>query len=433
MNSKRLTLIFVNIFWFVVIAFISYRMPLYVDDYVHRMSFVSGEEITSVSMIPTSVREYYMTWGGRAVSMFLIQLMLMLPKWVYAVLNALFYICLVHLETGFLMVARDEKNGEWIRPITMSILFLFTWFFMPDFMEVVTWMTGSITYLWMNVVILGFGYIYYADMFGVGTNVTEKDGKYGALWKKAICVIGLSCFGLCAGWSDESGACTLMVALFLYVVGRIRNKRAISADKWARIIFAIIGFGMLMLAPGNRIRIADAQGQAETGVSLAGILVHRLGRETFYSVLYLTIPIAICAFVYFMNKEGRVTVRDVFNDWLNGGVPFFAFLAFISIYVMTFSAGFADRIFQFPFIMISVGFGIALSGFFKAHINVMWQMRIQRAAWIAIILLMILVLAEVTAGTLYSAQAGTFFDRRMFYYHINDAIIDGLLPGNGIQ
>lgn len=406
---------------------------MYVDDYVHRMSFVSGEEITSVSMIPTSVREYYMTWGGRAVSMFLIQLMLMLPKWVYAVLNALFYICLVNLETGFLMAARDGQNVEWIRPITVSVFFLFTWFFMPDFMEVVTWTTGSITYLWMNVVILGFGYVYYADVFGIRSNATEKDGRQDSPQKKVICVIGLSCLGLCAGWSDEGGACTLMVALFLYVVSCIRNKRVIGADKWAGIIFALIGFGMLMLAPGNRVRIADVREQAETGVTIAGILVHRLGRETFYSVLYLTIPIAICAFVYFMNKEGHVTVRGVVDDCRNGGVPFFAFLAFISIYVMTFTAGFADRIFQFPFIMITVGFGIALDGFLNVCANGMWKMRIQRAAWIAVVLLMIIVLAEVTAGVLYSVQAGTFFDRRMFYYHINDAVIDGLLPGNGIQ
>ena len=71
---KNKSLIVINLFWFAVIAFLSYRMPMMVDDYVHINSFATGDRITSISMIPDSVATYYMTWGGRALSMFFIQL-----------------------------------------------------------------------------------------------------------------------------------------------------------------------------------------------------------------------------------------------------------------------------------------------------------------------------------------------------------------------
>ena len=48
-----------------------------------------------------------------------------------------------------------------------------------------------------------------------------------------------------------------------------------------------------------------------------------------------------------------------------------------------------------------------------------------------VVILMAFVVVELIAGSLYSIQAGTYFDRHMVYYHLEDDSIDGLLPGNG--
>ena len=162
MNVKRLKLIFIDLFWVVIIAFLSYRMPFYTDDYIHRLSFKTGEAITKISQIIPSVREYYNIWGGRAVSMFLIQLMLFLPRWVYAGINGIVFVLMINVEYAYASVWANDPN-ERTRPVILAAIGFITWFFMPDFLGVLIWTTGTVTYLWMNLIVMYFGLAYYKD------------------------------------------------------------------------------------------------------------------------------------------------------------------------------------------------------------------------------------------------------------------------------
>ncbi|MBQ8945660.1 MAG: hypothetical protein IJ058_13925 [Lachnospiraceae bacterium] len=412
----------------------SYLMPFYTDDYLHRTSFETGEDITNVAMIFPSVMKYYQIWGGRAVSMFLIQLMLMLPRWVYAVLNGLIYVAILNVTYEYARSA-GKSSVEDGRLIVTSFISFLLWFFMPDFEGVVTWTTGTVTYLWMNLIILVFGLWYYRDyLYKIGRlnpDVTHDDMASG--WKRTAGFAGYACLGLCAGMSDEAGACALMLGLALYVFILLKRHKPIEPAKWIGIFSCAAGFGLLMLAPGNRVRSAAASGAAEAGASLISVGLHRVGRETFYTLLYLTIPVAICLILWVLAEKKKLRLASMITDISAGGTFMYLALAFVSIYVMTFASGFADRIFQFPLLMITIAAGISLVRLISGATDGKMDKTVRTAVEIAVLLLLIMVLTEVTAGTLYACQSGTFFDRKMLLYRIDDLAVDGLMPGNGIS
>lgn len=438
MKSEKIRNIIINVFWFLLLAFISYRMPLYVDDVLHSKSFATGEVINRIGMIPASVGVYYETWGGRAVSMFLIQLMLMLPDIIYACVNAAVWVLLVNAEYAYGRVAVYGKvwGNTGYNGLTVSILYVMNWFFMPDFMEVVTWTTGSITYLWMNTVIVIFGLLYYSDYLN-GTGNAGENGTVNGTSRSPLYIAGgvitYLLLGLCAGLSDEAGACTLIFALLLYTAGMIISKRKIHIEKWAGIISCLAGFAILMLSPGNRIRIAASRESSGEGASFVMTYVHRIGRETFYTLMFMTIPFAIWLALYLISEKKKINVKHVIGDVLSGGPCIFILFAFAGIYVMTFPSGFANRIYQFPLIMICIGTAMVLERIQAAYGGMAIFVSIKGALCVFMFILMLAALCEVVAGSLFGTQAGSFFDRQMMYYHIDDHSVDGLLPGNGIQ
>ena len=148
MNKTKLTSTLINIFWFVLIAFISYRMPMYEDDYIQSCSILTGEPITSIDMILPSVAEFYQTVNGRFIAFFFIQLMLYVPRIVFAIINAGIYVLMIlaayryvrvsmseDIDTGILSYSTNETSG-------LMIMYVMSWFMMPVFAEVITWPSG---------------------------------------------------------------------------------------------------------------------------------------------------------------------------------------------------------------------------------------------------------------------------------------------------
>ena len=399
-----------NIFWFAVIAFLSYRMPVYSDDFWHMTSFATGEKMTSFDMVIPSVCAYYNTWGGRAISMIMIQSVLMLPRMVYALLNGVIYVTMVNILSLYSGKITFAKN---------CLVCLFVWFFMPDFADVITWTTGTVTYLWMHTIMLGFGLMYYRDYVRLfcadqgGDTLPDVDQGEDTGKSSALRVVLMIILGFCAGLSTEAGACTLEFALFLYVVWMVRGHYRIRADRVAGIVSSLIGFAVLMLSPGNRIRASLASTSAETG-SFVSVYAFRIARETFYSLLFLLIPLSICLAMYLWRSE-----RTVRRQMLIFGI-----LAFVGIYVLTFSSGFSNRIFQFPLIMLAIAFALGLPDM-SEHMD--------RTVSVLGVALMLMVVVEVTAGCLYARQSDTFFNRHMYLYDMGEQYSAGLMPGNGMS
>lgn len=82
----------------------------------------------------------------------------MLPRLIYAICNGIIYVLVANIIYSYATCGKKQKSA-----CELAIVYLFMWFFMQDFAEVITWPTGTITYLWTNGIILAFGYLYYKD------------------------------------------------------------------------------------------------------------------------------------------------------------------------------------------------------------------------------------------------------------------------------
>ena len=422
MNTKK-RLIIINLFWFAVIAFLSYKMPFVTDDYLHSNSFATGEEISSVSMIMPSVMTYYNTWGGRALSMILIQSVLQLPRLVYALINPVIYvaianvICLYARRANLVQGSDDTASPGTLAEaddILLAGVYLILWFFMPAIAEVVFWTTGTITYLWMNLVILAFAYIYYKDYIAVkspagadsapGNNTAYAATK--SLPGTIAASIGMLLFGFSAGLSNEAGACTLIYALFVYTVHMIRSGKQLLPDRIAGMVGVVIGAAVLILAPGNFVR-TDAVVQHE---SIIMRYLFRLARESYYFLLLLAVPLLLCVCLMLIIRKRNTS-------------EIFLALALISAYVMTFSAAFSTRILQMPLFLITIGIAIS-----AADLRNALDTKVAVAVRVFIVGLMFVVLIEIATSLIVAPGKNSFFDRHMDYYYSLEELVGGIIP-----
>ena len=122
--------------------------PLASDDYRYAFSFATGERITSFWQIFPSLYEHYFVMHGRTAVHFFTQLMMLLGKPVFNVLNAAVSTLLL-LGLYRLAVGRGEKNPTVLLGLS-ALLFLF----MPAFGQTMLWLDGACNYLWGVTIIV---------------------------------------------------------------------------------------------------------------------------------------------------------------------------------------------------------------------------------------------------------------------------------------
>lgn len=357
--------------------------------------------------------------------------MFLLPKVVFDFLNALVYVVLVNLISKAVLISEKSLQDNKKQYMVTFLMFLLMWFFVPNFSGVVTWLTGSITYLWMNCLVMICGLLYYSNFI----HVNDADNDIKKKDVNIIKIMGYIFIGFCAGCSSETSACTLIFALFLYVMYCFRHNKKMFLHEWCGIVFVIIGFLILMLAPGNYERVAYVKSVSESANWLFNY-IFRIGRETFYTLRFMTIPLATEWALFCVSRRScKIKMKEALYEIMQGKELFFLILSFVSIYVMTFSAGFAIRIFQFSSIMLFISMGISICkvyDMFYSKSEIVFSLAYKVFSKFLLVLLLF-VLVEIITGTLYVRQSGSFFEREMYYYYINDKTTSDLLSGNGIN
>lgn len=156
-----------------------------------------------------------------------------------------------------------------------------------------------------------------------------------------------------AGQSNEAGASTILFALMVFFVWKIKKHYKVVVYQLLGAVGAFIGFLTLILAPGNRERVQAASDAADN-VNILLNNAYRIGRESFYAMMYLLIPFAIALALYVLSRNSISKFDKVKT------ICFIVF-ALVSAYVMTFSAGFVNRVFQLPFILITISMAISMT------------------------------------------------------------------------
>lgn len=195
------------------------------------------ERIKNIGDVCASLKSLYLTWGGRLIIWTLAYLFANLPHIVFDVANSFVFMIFLLLLTmlGTRTFSLRELNYRYL-----VLTFLFLWGTSAMFANSYLWLAGSVGYLWPGVAQLLFLFLYVRS-FWTGRQLPSP-------WLMFI-------VGILAGHSNEnSGAVTILLALILTVYAK-RNGKMTTSHIWG-IIGAVIGYVVLIAAPGNFVRMS---------------------------------------------------------------------------------------------------------------------------------------------------------------------------------
>lgn len=209
---------------FISMLTLNYLYPYISDDYTYMYKYDNFERIKNISDIFLSMKDHYFLWGGRVLAHSLASVFLLIPKNIFNICNSIMYTIFIYMI--YLIGRRNNKDNY----NYLFIIHLLIWFINISFGEVTLWLTGSCNYLWTSVIILLFLYLFH------------KENKN---------VIIFSILGILAGMCNENFSLSIIFVCILFV---IFNKNYRNKNNYIGIIFLIIGYLFLFLAPGNFIR-----------------------------------------------------------------------------------------------------------------------------------------------------------------------------------
>ena len=348
MSDKKSWIVICSIFIFMFIF--NYLSPVsFGDDYVY--SFIwSGQSIyeplpENVSRVASwqdlfhSQWTHYFTWGGRTVAHVLAQFFLWKGKVLFNFANTLISILLVFelhwcINKGKISFTFDHRTLIWI--------FFLLWACTPGFGVVFFWITGACNYLWTNVILLGFLVPYFQKYYNTENLIKNN----------SICISAAFVIGIIAGWTNENSVCWVIVVLagFIYYCKKHNN-----LEIWmvSGFIGLVLGYALLMFAPGNYNRLSSSQAGWHF---LAGLND------------YLSTMLMICIlqfFLWYFVLRSLFTLRKICKTDLIIGkevllVKVLLVTGFCMTAIMFFSPGFPARSGFSGLLYLIVGAGILL-------------------------------------------------------------------------
>lgn len=294
---------------FIMMLTLNVFTPLIADDYSYSFG-IDGRLKNIIDVIEKQINHYF-TWGGRTVAHIIAQSFLLLPKIIFSIANTAIYTLLIYV---IYLNAKGENKEH--KPGMLLLIHLVLWFTLPVFGQTCLWLIGSCNYLWTTCIMLLFIYLYRTS--------TVKD----SLLKS----VGFLLLGLIAGWTNENTAVGLIIIILgQIIISKLKSKTKLPKWKIFGLIGILIGFILLIAAPGNYIRINEIK---DTTPIIKKIVVRALNCtiNTGTYTMPLIIAIVIMITIYIYNKKK-----------INENVYAFSLGAISSIYAMVLSPQFPER------------------------------------------------------------------------------------------
>jgi len=214
------------------------------DDFYWENISGTSRRAQSIGDIFSSVYNYYMATEGtvitgcRVIAVFITQIFVMIGKQVFNVANAFAYIALILLM--YYHITGSIKN---INCFLYGAINIFIWYLVPAWGENFLWLTGSCFYVWPLIFIL---------FFLIPLRNKSANPNY-----KLNIPLSLCCFfpGLLAGLTYENAAAGVFFILLAYFAVKIIRKDKIVLFEIAGTLGFLIGFILLLAAPGNFQRL----------------------------------------------------------------------------------------------------------------------------------------------------------------------------------
>lgn len=281
MSIQKMLFILTILFFTILFFILNSMTPLLADDY--GWGYIRGtdhQHIKNFKDILVSVYDYYFTWGGRIGGNLLSEVFTLVGKPIFNIANTIIYIINTLLIYYICNASKKIKVSLYLG------IHLLIWFFTPDYGQVMFWLSGACNYLWLITPVLVMILIF--RRYSINQNII-KDNLITAL---IIFIIGIF-----AGWSNENAGAGILVVLTLHLAYYYFNDIKMSKYIISGYIGSIIGYLLLIIAPGNFAREAVEQNIVHTS------LVFRLFMITYFFIMFLLGMFIILSVVFFIGKR----------------------------------------------------------------------------------------------------------------------------------
>lgn len=249
---------------FLLLFYCNLKTRLIADDYSYSFSFADGQRMVSFSQLIPSMVAHRQKVNGRIIAHFLVQLFLMLPQIFARVLNAAMFTLLPILTVYMGKKVTGNKN-PWLMSLMLGFAFASIWIYEPAFGQVNLWTDGAFNYLWSTVLTLIYIFMY---LLFCGADDSDHSRKNHWVAKCAFLF-----FSLVIGAYSENGAVAAGAFAVVFMLLRVLVEKKHSTPlQWVSIVFIMIGFAYMMLAPAEALKVADGYSAKKFIESLAEIL-----------------------------------------------------------------------------------------------------------------------------------------------------------------
>lgn len=217
-----------------ILLILNYFTPMIVDDYNYSFSFSTGQRITNPLQIIPSMLAHYNIQGGRLLVHALAQLFLMLPGWLFDIINTIGFLTFSFILYFF---AYSKKNL-----CCLSYLFLLAcvWIYTPIFAQTCLWEVGSANYLWGCII--SFGWLLFFYKLVQNPSVKKWQTIVSGVWAFA------------AGFCNENTSAAVLLAAGFFVLIFIYENRTLKLWMFLSGLSGFCGWIIMILAPGNKQR-----------------------------------------------------------------------------------------------------------------------------------------------------------------------------------
>lgn len=215
------------------------------DDYSYMYSFSDSTRIKSILDIFPSMYSHAFSMNGRLTAHFFVQVFLLLPSYVFDMVNAVFFLMLI-LAVYKYCFKRSEVNV-----FGLAAVFAAVWYFVPAFGQVMLWLDGSCNYLWG--ITLSLWYIFPFVSLAKGENSIKKP-----VLRSLFVFAGI----FMGNWLETASFGTIFISAVLLIFYKFFFKKKIPLYMIMSICFMTIGFVLMLLAPGTGKNKVSAEGMS---------------------------------------------------------------------------------------------------------------------------------------------------------------------------
>ena len=234
LNRSKPVLLLILAFMYLVMLYCNLKTNLLADDFMYCFSFADGSRMESLSQLIPSMAAHRLTMNGRLISHGLVQISLMLPLWIFKLVNSAVFVGEVYLVYRIALGGRERNN------LLLLCIFGCIWIFTLNFGQVILWQDGSINYLWATFFSLLYLTVYFRK-FLYGRDIKSLPGRI--LYILAAFLIG--------AYSENCASTVIFLSCCFMLLSRFLKKQKIAPYLWIAVVFALGGCAFMMTAPAQ--------------------------------------------------------------------------------------------------------------------------------------------------------------------------------------